>query len=420
MERRYANLKHYHNPLVVMQGSSKVTFTHDGTDLNIEGTSTTDINITGISGFNVGNYAFDIDQTVGAGQDNYVLTYDDATGTISLEAAAGGGGDVTKVGTPVNDQIGVWTGDGTIEGDANLTYSSVDDRLTIGAGGHGIGLGSLSNRTAIYNGSGDNLLEFTDTDGGVIIINEATLRIAAGNTLAIWGTGDRAELSVDANGYLQFGFDNNMEGVVFQYPCSIESQSLPPTAVTGANTIFAISKGGPSEPYVMQDGGRSHPIANVRERVWRFHQTLTASDPGTNFLRVDTEDMSTFTEIYADDTDYANEDAGWFWNMAAVGDTLLMHQSSDEDAWAHVRIDSITDNTGWWTIGVTVLDYGRSGANTHFEHADPITLSLERTSLADITSSGTTGGTGSAGSGNQYVELTIGGTTYKLLHDGTV
>ena len=35
-------------------------------------------------------------------------------------------------------------------------------------------------------------------------------------------------------------------------------------------------------------------------------------------------------------------------------------------------------------------------------------------------SSGTTGGSGSAGSGNQYVELDIDGTTYKVLHDGTV
>lgn len=33
---------------------------------------------------------------------------------------------------------------------------------------------------------------------------------------------------------------------------------------------------------------------------------------------------------------------------------------------------------------------------------------------------GTTGGTGSAGSGNQYVEMTVNGITYKILHDGTV
>ena len=46
----------------------------------------------------LGNYEFDVDQTVGASQDDYVLTYDNSTGHISLEAAAaagatGGGSD---------------------------------------------------------------------------------------------------------------------------------------------------------------------------------------------------------------------------------------------------------------------------------------------------------------------------------------
>lgn len=36
------------------------------------------------------------------------------------------------------------------------------------------------------------------------------------------------------------------------------------------------------------------------------------------------------------------------------------------------------------------------------------------------TSDGDTGGADSAGAGNQYVELNIGGTVYKVLHDGTV
>lgn len=46
----------------------------------------------GIGNVVLGNYVFDGDQSVGAGQDNYVLTYDHSTGLISLEAAAGGGG----------------------------------------------------------------------------------------------------------------------------------------------------------------------------------------------------------------------------------------------------------------------------------------------------------------------------------------
>jgi len=37
-----------------------------------------------------------------------------------------------------------------------------------------------------------------------------------------------------------------------------------------------------------------------------------------------------------------------------------------------------------------------------------------------IVGPGATGGSGSAGSGCQYVTLTMAGVTYKLLHDGTV
>jgi hypothetical protein len=42
--------------------------------------------------------------------------------TVGPLGTGGGGGDVTKVGTPVDNQVGVWTGDGTIEGSAALTF----------------------------------------------------------------------------------------------------------------------------------------------------------------------------------------------------------------------------------------------------------------------------------------------------------
>lgn len=41
------------------------------------------------------------------------------------------GGDVSKVGTPVNNQVVVWTGDGTIEGDTSLTFDTATDLLTV-------------------------------------------------------------------------------------------------------------------------------------------------------------------------------------------------------------------------------------------------------------------------------------------------
>lgn len=39
------------------------------------------------------------------------------------------GWDVSKVWTPVNNQIGVWTGDGTLEGDTALTFDTTTDTL---------------------------------------------------------------------------------------------------------------------------------------------------------------------------------------------------------------------------------------------------------------------------------------------------
>lgn len=44
-------------------------------------------------------------------------------------ATPAGSGDVSKVGTPVDNQVGVWTGDGTIEGDADLTFDTTTNTL---------------------------------------------------------------------------------------------------------------------------------------------------------------------------------------------------------------------------------------------------------------------------------------------------
>lgn len=58
------------------------------------------------------------------------LSYVDATSSIQTQLNAKGVGDVTKVGTPVNNQIGVWTGDGTIEGTTALTFDSATGYTT--------------------------------------------------------------------------------------------------------------------------------------------------------------------------------------------------------------------------------------------------------------------------------------------------
>lgn len=75
-----------------------------------------------------------------AGTAGQVLTSGGAGVPPTWEAGGGGSGDVTKVGTPVNDQIGIWTGDGTIEGQTALTFdnSSYQTVKIAGTGTSGI------------------------------------------------------------------------------------------------------------------------------------------------------------------------------------------------------------------------------------------------------------------------------------------
>jgi hypothetical protein len=76
------------NDLVLQTGNATtgdITIT-DGANGDI------DISPNGTGDVILGNYTFDGDQTVGAGQDNYVMTYDNSSGLVSLEEASGGSG----------------------------------------------------------------------------------------------------------------------------------------------------------------------------------------------------------------------------------------------------------------------------------------------------------------------------------------
>ena len=50
-----------------------------------------------------------------------IISDDRTVRTVTVIRTEGTGG-VSKVGTPVNDQVGIWTGDGTIEGTSAVTF----------------------------------------------------------------------------------------------------------------------------------------------------------------------------------------------------------------------------------------------------------------------------------------------------------
>lgn len=73
---------------------------------------------------------------------------DAATARATLGVGAGSG-DVTKVGTPANNQVGVWTGDGTLEGTAAFTF----DGAALGITGDISVSGTVDGRDVATDGS---------------------------------------------------------------------------------------------------------------------------------------------------------------------------------------------------------------------------------------------------------------------------
>jgi hypothetical protein len=69
-----------------------------------------------------------------AGNANKVLRVNAGETAFELAASAGGG-NVSNTGTPVNNQVAVWTDATTIEGDAALTFDTATDTLSVGTGG---------------------------------------------------------------------------------------------------------------------------------------------------------------------------------------------------------------------------------------------------------------------------------------------
>jgi len=95
-----------------------------------------------------------------------------------------GSGDVSKVGTPVNNQVGVWTGDGTIEGATNFTYDGSNLQVTgdIGSTGTRITKGWFTD------------LQVTNAIAGSVTGNAATVTTNANLTGHITSTGNAAVL----------------------------------------------------------------------------------------------------------------------------------------------------------------------------------------------------------------------------------
>jgi len=110
---------------------------------------------------------------VGAG-----VTASGAGAEKTITIPGGGAGDVTKVGTPANDELAVWTGDGTLEGSANFDVVGTQFRSALGNGPAIVNeVASTTNPTLIPRQG--------DLDTGITNVGDDRLGLVAGGTLGM-------------------------------------------------------------------------------------------------------------------------------------------------------------------------------------------------------------------------------------------
>ena len=155
-----------------------------------------------------GNYRLDVDETVGASQDGYALTYTNSTGLISLKEVSGGGGasaigDLSDATTAGTRNIGMASGaldSGSFSGNNNVAVgpdagtdvtsgsnntllgSAAGDSLT--TGGNNVAIG----RSALFNDTESNHAIAIGTQTGEY--QSGDYNIALGGFAGRWHSGD--------------------------------------------------------------------------------------------------------------------------------------------------------------------------------------------------------------------------------------
>jgi len=147
----------------------------DNLNLNGNTVSSTDTNgnITidpnGTGNVLLGNFTFDADQSVGSGQDDYVLTYNNSAGSISLEA-------LPAAATIVAPTIQTFTSSGTWNRPTNCTKVKV---TVIGGGASGASVTtSHTHASGGGGGAGGTAIEYIDVSS----TSSATVTVGAGGS----------------------------------------------------------------------------------------------------------------------------------------------------------------------------------------------------------------------------------------------
>lgn len=90
---------------------------------------------------------------------------------------------------------------------------------------------------------------------------------------------------------------------------------------------------------------------------WNFNTATAAADPGNKRFSANNAVMASITALYFNDTTNQNFDASTLLGFLVTGNRIYIQQSNDATRAALFQVSGApTDNGGWWTIPVTVIN----------------------------------------------------------------
>lgn len=189
-------------------------------------------------------------------------------------ATPAGSGDVSKVGTPIDNQIGVWTGDGTIEGDPNLTFDTATDTLaTVNIAPSG----TVDGRDIATDGTKLDTIETNADVTDAANVAAAGAYMVGGTDVALADGGTGASL-VDPNADRIFFWDDSAGSTAFLTPSTgltlsgtnltVRTASTSQTGISETATDAEFTTGTDTTRYVTPN-----QVANVAQTM--ANKTLT-------------------------------------------------------------------------------------------------------------------------------------------------
>ena len=109
--------------------------------------------------------------------------------------------------------------------------------------------------------------------------------------------------------------------------------------------------------YMNDAGGWTPKPGGMAMPSWTFDNTTTSGDPGAGFFRLDNATPASVTNIYISSDEADGYDADTILGFLSDGDVIYIDDGSTilrDRTYVFTVNGTPTDNTGWWTIPVTV------------------------------------------------------------------